>query len=85
LELIYIYINSKAIAWRFLRDFPSTKQLFLKNSDIFRGFSFNKVLIFQESGQRYEIFLYQNSYFSKIQAKLGHFPLRKTPFSGNNI
>jgi hypothetical protein len=32
----------------FLWDFSLTKHLFLKKSDIFRGFSFNKVLIFQE-------------------------------------
>jgi hypothetical protein len=35
----------------FLGDFPLIKHLFLKNSDIFRGFSFNKALIAPKFGQ----------------------------------
>jgi hypothetical protein len=55
------------------RTFSFEKDVLIRNLDIFRGFSFNKVPIFQEFGQNWEIFLQQSSYFSKIQAKLGHF------------
>jgi hypothetical protein len=43
-----------------------------------RGFSFNKELI----SQKISDILRKFSYFSKIQAKLAHFPLRKSSFSG---
>jgi hypothetical protein len=49
-----------------------------RNSDILRGFSFNKVLV----SQKFDIF---RGFRGKIQAKLGHYPLRKSSFSGINI
>jgi hypothetical protein len=49
------------------------------------NFSSKKILIFQEFGPNYKIFHLKSFYFSKIQTKLGDFPLRKYSFSGINI
>jgi hypothetical protein len=49
-DSIEFYRIKNAFCWT-LEDFLLKKYLFFRNSDIFKGFSFNKVLIFQEFGQ----------------------------------
>jgi hypothetical protein len=51
-----------------------------RNSDNFRGFFFNKVIISQKFYIFKEIFLQLRTYFSRIWAKLGAFSFEKDVF-----